>query len=416
VAIARVEALAKHEGQPLLQDHGLVVEWRPDHPVDDDEYDNDYQPPNLLPIDDDAFSLDDYDPIDPNELDDLGATIGFPHALPAANPGAAPHQNDLNQNENEQNEQDEQNNENENEDEFFLEITDEEDGNEHLADEEGELLEAAAPPELGALPEEGNPPEEEVLPEEGAHIDEGALPDGAPEPGVSHPGYNLRERRVRTDRLRDTMDQPHDRQAYHAPVQLLQQGLDAQCKYIFEWIMTQMTARAGLKKHGPLAETALLLKEFSQQQDLDVWEILDPLELTFDQKQNALRALNLLKEKRNGDLKGRTVADSSKQKNMYPKSKTASPTVSTAALMLTILIDAYERRDAATADVAGAYLKATMNDYVLIKFVGESVDILLKMESSYAKFVTYEKGVKVLYARLKKALYGCVQSALLWYS
>ena len=101
---------------------------------------------------------------------------------------------------------------------------------------------------------------------------------------------------------------------------------------------------------------------------------------------------------------------------MYPKSKTASPTVSTAALMLTILIDAYKQRDVATADVAGAYLKATMNDYVLIKFVGESVDILLKMEPSYAKFVTYKKGVKVLYARLKKALYSCVQSALLWYN
>ena len=30
--------------------------------------------------------------------------------------------------------------------------------------------------------------------------------------------------------------------------------------------------------------------------------------------------------------------------------------------------------------------------------------------------MTIEKGVKVLYARLKKALYGCVQSALHWYN
>ena len=211
------------------------------------------------------------------------------------------------------------------------------------------------------------------------------------------------------------MDAPHDRQSYHAPVQLMQQGLDAQCKYIFGWVMTQMTAKAGLKKHGALAETALL-KEFSQQKDLDVWEILDPLKLSYEEKMGALRALNLLKEKRNGDLKGRTVADGSKQKGMYPKSETASPTVSIAALLLTIIIDAYERRDVATADVAGAYLKATMTDRVIIKFVGESVDIILKMDSSFASFVTVEKGVKVLYARLKKALYGCVQSALLWYT
>jgi hypothetical protein len=143
--------------------------------------------------------------------------------------------------------------------------------------------------------------------------------------------------------------------------------------------MTQMTARAGLKKHGKFAQMALL-KEFTQQRDLDVYEILDPLGLTHEKKVMALRALNLIKEKRNGDLKGRTVADGSKQKGLYPKSETASPAVSTAALMLTILIDAYERRDVATADVAGAYLKATMKDHVIIKVTGESVDILLTMD------------------------------------
>jgi hypothetical protein len=103
------------------------------------------------------------------------------------------------------------------------------------------------------------------------------------------------------------------------------------------------------------------------------------------------------------------------QRGMYPKSETASPTVSTVALLLTVLVDAYEGQDVETCDVAGAYLKASMKDFVIIKFTGESVDIILKMEPSHAKFVTYENGVKTLYARLKKALYGCVQSALLWY-
>jgi uncharacterized protein YeaC (DUF1315 family) len=91
-----------------------------------------------------------------------------------------------------------------------------------------------------------------------------------------------------------------------------------------------------------------------QQRDLDVYEILDPLTLTQEQKRAALRAINLLKEKRNGDLKGRTVADSRKQRPLYTKAETASPTVSTIALILTIMIDAFERRDVATADVAGA--------------------------------------------------------------
>jgi hypothetical protein len=67
-AIARVEALALHEGQPPLQERGLVVEWRPDMPIDDDAYDRDYAPPTATPA---AFDLADFDDIDDTELDDL---------------------------------------------------------------------------------------------------------------------------------------------------------------------------------------------------------------------------------------------------------------------------------------------------------------------------------------------------------
>ena len=52
--------------------------------------------------------------------------------------------------------------------------------------------------------------------------------------------------------------------------------------------------------------------------------------------------------------------------------------MATDALMLSIMIDAHERRDIATADIAGAYLKAKMDDFVIMKFTGESVDILCK--------------------------------------
>jgi hypothetical protein len=405
-AIARVETLAKDEGQPLIQERGLVVEWRPDHAIDDDEYDRDYDPPQD-PTDD---PFDDYEPLDHDELADLAADDAVYALPPPPGFGQGAYQ---------------QNHEN------HLDPL-----NENLdplnPDPNPPPPVPAAPIDEGALQEQGAPVQEEgAFPEEGAPgQEEGALQEGGAPDETPVARYNLRERRVRNDRLRDAMDAPHDRQAYDPPTQLLQdgqekqhtlpvqllhQGLDAQCKYIFGWVMTQMSAKAGLKKHGALAEAALL-SEFTQHRDLDVWEILDPIKLTYEEKLGALRALNLLKEKRNGDLKGRTVADGSKQKNMYPKSQTASPTVNTAALMLTIMIDAYEKRDVATADVAGAYLKATMKDYVIIKFVGESVDIILTMEPSYEKLVTYEKGIKVLYARLKKALYGCVQSALLWYT
>ena len=61
-------------------------------------------------------------------------------------------------------------------------------------------------------------------------------------------------------------------------------------------------------------------------------------------------------------------------------------------------------------------MKAFMDDFVLMKFTGESVDILCKMNPEHSKFVTVENGVKTLYVRLVKAIYGCVKSALLWYN
>ena len=78
--------------------------------------------------------------------------------------------------------------------------------------------------------------------------------------------------------------------------------------------------------------------------------------------------------------------------------------------MLSLMIDAKEGRD-----VEGAYLHADMEDFVIFKLVGEAVDIMCQVNPKYNKFVVVEHDKKVLYLQLLKALYGCVQSALLWY-
>jgi len=84
--------------------------------------------------------------------------------------------------------------------------------------------------------------------------------------------------------------------------------------------------------------------------------------------------------------------------------------------MLSIIVDAHEgRRDVATVDVTGAYLKADMDDFVVMKFMDDSVDILCEMNPLHKRFIAVEKGIKELYIRLVKAIYGCVKSALLWY-
>ena len=41
---------------------------------------------------------------------------------------------------------------------------------------------------------------------------------------------------------------------------------------------------------------------------------------------------------------------------------------------------------------------------------------MCKIDEGYKKYVTYEKGNKEIYMKVDKALYGCVQSSLLWYN
>jgi len=84
--------------------------------------------------------------------------------------------------------------------------------------------------------------------------------------------------------------------------------------------------------------------------------------------------------------------------------------------MISLMIDAKERRDVATANIEGAYLHADMEDFVLLKLVGEAVDIMCQLNPKYKKFVVVENEKKVLYLQLLKALYGYVQSTLLWYN
>ena len=72
----------------------------------------------------------------------------------------------------------------------------------------------------------------------------------------------------------------------------------------------------------------------------------------------ALRAIDLIKVKRSGKVKGRTVADGSSQRSYIGKDESSSPAIHDDSLMASLAIDALEDRDVATVDVAGAFLKS----------------------------------------------------------
>ena len=52
---------------------------------------------------------------------------------------------------------------------------------------------------------------------------------------------------------------------------------------------------------------------------------------------------------------------------------------------------------------------------VLMKFRGQFADIMAQVNPEHQKNIVYEKGKKVLYVRVVRAIYGCIESAMLWY-
>ena len=105
---------------------------------------------------------------------------------------------------------------------------------------------------------------------------------------------------------------------------------------------------------------------------------------------------------------------------MKPDESVASPPTGLESLFATLLIDAYEEGDVGTYDVPRAYLQAKLlpkgdNKRVLLRLVGNFVDLMCKVNPEHEKNVIYENGKKVLYLEILQAIYGCIELALRWY-
>ena len=124
-----------------------------------------------------------------------------------------------------------------------------------------------------------------------------------------------------------------------------------------------------------------------------------------------------LERKRTGVVKGRLVADGSRQRSYIPDGAATSPTVLTESVLITAAIEATEGRDVAVIDLPGAFLHAEMDEVVHMVLRGRLAELMVKFAPQiYRKYVTLgSKGEPMLYVTLQKALYGCLRSALLFY-
>ena len=140
-------------------------------------------------------------------------------------------------------------------------------------------------------------------------------------------------------------------------------------------------------------------------------------QLTNKQLRSIIRSSIFLKEKYlpNGNfdkLKARLVAGGHMQdRSLYDD--VSSPTVSTTEAFIVASIAASEGRAVATLDIGGAYLNADITEQeVLMKLDPIVAAILVKLRPDYESFMQPDGTIVV---KLDKALYGCVESAKLWY-
>jgi hypothetical protein len=86
------------------------------------------------------------------------------------------------------------------------------------------------------------------------------------------------------------------------------------------------------------------------------------LALTETQKATVLESLIFLKQKRTGEIKGRTVAGGNKQRGYIDKEDASSPTVATKSVIITAIIDAPEKRDTAIIDVPNTFIQIVVKE------------------------------------------------------
>eukprot|EP01038_Epipyxis_sp_PR26KG_P018905 gene18905-26771_t len=121
-----------------------------------------------------------------------------------------------------------------------------------------------------------------------------------------------------------------------------------------------------------------------------------------------------LKKKSEDLVKGRRLVAGGHQQDKSAYENLSSPTIAMQSVFMIFAIAQHEKRYIVCLDIEGAYLNADMGpNEVLMKLDPFVSEILISMYSEYGEYLNpYDK---CIYVKLNKALYGCVESAKLFY-
>ena len=183
----------------------------------------------------------------------------------------------------------------------------------------------------------------------------------------------------------------------------------------------QYMLNKGLKLFGDKGKAASG-KELKQLHDRLCFTPRSVAEMTPLETARAVDALMFLSEKRDGTIKGRMVYNGKPTREWLSREESASPTAALESIFLTAIVDAKEGRDVMTNDVPNAFIQTPLpptpkgSPRVMMKITGVLVDLLVELAPDiYGPYVVYQRGKKVLYVEVLRALYGQLVASLLWY-
>ena len=185
------------------------------------------------------------------------------------------------------------------------------------------------------------------------------------------------------------------------------------CRFAFN-----MTIKQGIDKLGDEAVLSVV-KEMLQLHEKDAWRGVHIDKLTPEEAKLIITSRTFLKDKYTAQgvfdkLKARLVAGGHLQdREIYDNG--SSPTVSTQSAFMIAAIAAAEGRAVATIDVEGAFINSFIPDSsppILVRLGKYETEVLCHIDPSYKEFVL-SNGTMVV--KLNRALYGCVESAKIWY-
>lgn len=179
-----------------------------------------------------------------------------------------------------------------------------------------------------------------------------------------------------------------------------------------------LSIKRATQAFGAEMTQASLLAEMKNLLAYNTFEPVQYYSLSPAEKSSIIRSTIFLKDKYDQagtllKLKSRLVAGGDQQdKSLYPKEDVTAPTVSTTSLLATLALASREKRSITTLDIGSAYLNADIGSQSVLMSLDQGLaELVIKADSSYEPFLHNGR----IIVKLKKGLYGCVESARLWF-